>query len=225
MLATVMEDILHEAIERTIPEVIAEATHEVCDEQQRAALQHASTLVESAMPGSEEARSLAVSLSSSTETPQPSESIEASAPPVAEETSAVSTPITVQQEATPVQGQESQMEVQVQVEEVPQETGEGTTKDSEEERLKDRFIQGAIAPKLTMVEQQKLHQDGIYLVVATKVADNLFVTQLVHDTLTLKQQAEICQKEGEILITHNPDDYEAAHMNLDPQWLQEKIKL
>ena len=51
------------------------------------------------------------------------------------------------------------------------------------------------------------------------------MTQLIHDNLTLKQQAEICQKEGEILITHNPDDYEAAHMNLDPEWLQEQIRL
>ena len=57
------------------------------------------------------------------------------------------------------------------------------------------------------------------------MANNLFVTQLMHDSLTLKQQAEICQREGEILITHNPDDYEAAHMNLDPEWLQEQIRL
>ena len=82
----------------------------------------------------------------------------------------------------------------------------------------------AISPKLTTVEQRKLHEEGIYLEVATKVADNLFVTQLMHEMLTLKQQADICQKEGEILITHNPDDYEAAHMNLDPQWLQEQIR-
>ena len=177
------------------------------------------------MPECEEARSLAVSLSSSTEMPQPSEPVEASSPPEVEETSIVSAPITVHQEATPVQSEESAMDVEVQVEGVSQETGEGTTKDLEEERLKDHFIQGTIAPKLTTVEQQKLHQDGIYLVVATKMADNLFVTQLVNDMLTLKQQAEIRQKEGEILITHNPDDYEAAHMNLHPQWFQEQIRL
>ena len=95
----------------------------------------------------------------------------------------------------------------------------------EEERWKDHFIQGTIAPKLTTVQQQKLCQQGIYLVVDTKVADNLFITQLMHDTLTLKQQADIHQKEGEILITHNPDDYEAARMNLDTQWLEEQIRL
>ena len=52
----------------------------------------------------------------------------------------------------------------------------------------------------------------------------MFVTQLMHDHLTLRQQAKIRQKEGEILITHNPDDNEAAHMNLDPEWLQEQIR-
>ena len=50
---------------QTIPEVIEEVTHEVRNEQQRAALQHASVLVESARPDSEEARPLAVSLTSS----------------------------------------------------------------------------------------------------------------------------------------------------------------
>ena len=190
--------------------MIVEATQEVCEEQQRAALQHASVLVESAMPESEEARSLAVSLASSRETPQPLESLEASNPPVAKETSTVEVSATIPQEIPPAEMEGSQMEITVHVEAVTE--GEGTTM---EERLKDHFIQGTIAPKLTRVEQQKLHQEGICLVVATKVADNLFVTQLMHDTLTLKQQADICQEKGEILITHNPDDYEAAHMNLD----------
>ena len=228
VVGPIMEDILQEALEWTIPEVVVEAEQEMREERaalQRAVLQHASTLIESVMSGSEEAQSLAVSLSSSTDIPQPSEPVEASAPPGAKGTSTVSAPITVYQDITPVHSEESAMEVQVQVEGVPQEAGEGTIKDSEEERLKDPFIQGTIAPKLTTVEQQKLHQDGIYLIIATKVADNLFVTQLAHDTLTLKQQAEIRQKEGEILITHNADDYEAAHMNLDPQWLEEQIKL
>ena len=49
--------------------------------------------------------------------------------------------------------------------------------------------------------------------------------QLMHENLTVKQQAEIRPAEGEVLITHNPDDYEAAHMDLDTQWLEEQIKL
>ena len=67
ILGSVMEDILQEAIVQTIPEVIVEATHEIREEQQRAALQSAQVLVEGTMPGSEEARLLAVSLASSTE--------------------------------------------------------------------------------------------------------------------------------------------------------------
>ena len=59
-----MEDILQEAIVQSIPEVIEEVTHEVWNEQQRAPLQHASVLVESARPDSEEATPLAVSLTS-----------------------------------------------------------------------------------------------------------------------------------------------------------------
>ena len=108
------------------------------------------------------------------------------------------------------------MELSVQVEPTPG-GGETAAEDLEEERLKDRFIQGTIAPKLTVVQQEKLRKQGIYLVIATKVADNLFVTQLMHENLTVKQQAEIRRAEGEVLITHNPDDYEAAHMNLDTQ--------
>ena len=141
-----------------------------------------------------------------------------------EATSTVEISAAVPQEVPPAESQGSQMDVSVQIEAIP-EGGKTSSGDSEEERLKDCFIQLTIAPKLTAVRQQRLHQEGIYLVVATKVEDNLFITQLVHDTLTLKQQVDICQRDGEILITHNPDDYEAAHMNFDPQWLQQQIRL
>ena len=230
ILGSVMEDILQEAIVQTIPEVIVEATQEVREDQQREALQNAQVLVEGSMPGSEEARSLAVSLASS-EMPSSLEPAEPSDTPAAEEAPAVavsqaelhSTSMSATGEE--IQGEEGgSIEIAVQVEPIPG-GEEAAEEDSEEERLKDRFIQGTIAPKLTTVEQRKLRRQRIYLVVATKVADNLFVTQLMHDSLTLKQQADIRQEEGEILITHNPDDYEAAHMNLDPVWLQEQIRL
>ena len=226
ILGSVMEDILQEAIEQTIPEVIAEVTHEVLEEHERLALQHAQVLVEGAMPESDETRSLAVSLGSSTGAPPPFELSEAPQTSEAEETIFAGSSGAWGTIATEGTGGEKggSIEVSVQVEPTP-EGGETAAKDSEEERLKDRFIQGTIAPKLTVVEQEKLRKQGIYLVVATKVADNLFVMQLMHENLTVKQQAEIHQKEGEVLITHNPDDYEAAHMNLDPQWLEEQIKL
>ena len=226
ILGSVMEDILQEAIVQTIPEVIAEVTQEVREEQERLALQHTQVLQEGAMPQSEEARSLAASLGSSAGAPPPSELSEVPQISEAKETmvagSSEASGTTVTEGGRGEEG--GSMEVSVQVEPTPG-GGQTAAEDSEEERLKDWFIQGTIAPKLTVLQQEKLRKQGIYLVVATKVADNLFVTQLMHENLTVKQQAEICRAEGEVLITHNPDDYEAAHMNLDTQWLEEQIKL
>ena len=221
-----MEDILQEAIVQTIPEVIAEVTQEVREEQERLALQHAQVLVEGAMPQSEEARSLAASVGSSAGAPPPSELSEVPQISEAEETMVAGSSEALGTAVTEgARGEEGgSMEVSVQVEPTPG-GGQTAAEDSEEERLKDRFIQGTIAPKLTVLQQEKLRKQGIYLVVATKVADNLFVMQLMHENLTVKQQAEIRRAEGEVLITHNPDDYEAAHMNLDTQWLEEQIKL
>ena len=224
ILGSVMEDILQETIVQTIPEVIAEVTQEVREEQERLALQHAQVLVEGTMPQSEEARSLAASLGSSAGAPPSSELSEVPQTSEAEETMVAGPSEASGTAVTEGRGEEGgSMEVSVQVEPTP--GGGETAEDSEEERLKDRFIQGTIAPKLTVVQQEKLRKQGIYLVIATKVADNLFVTQLMHENLTVKQQAEIHRAEGEVLITHNPDDYEAAHMNLDTQWLEEQIKL
>ena len=218
ILGSVMEDILQEAIVQTIPEVIAEVSQEVREEQERLALQHAQVLVEGAMPKSDEARSLAVSLGSSAGAPPPFELSEAPQTSKAEQTIFTGSSGASGTAATEGSGGErgGSMEVSVQVEPMPG-GGETAVEDSEEERLKDQFIQGTTAPKLTVVEQEKLRKQGIYLVVATKVADNLFIMQLMHENLTVKQQAEICRAEGEVLITHNPDDYEAAHMNLDTQ--------
>ena len=226
ILGSVMEDILQEAIVQTIPEVIAEVSQEVREEQERLALQHAQVLVEGAMPKSDEARSLAASLGSSAGAPPPFQLSEVPQMSEAEETIVTGSSIASGTAATEGSGGEEggSMEVSVQVEPTPG-GGETATEDSEEERLKDQFIQGTIAPKLTIVEQEKLRKQGVYLVVPMKVADNLFVTQLMHESLTVKQQAEIHRAEGEVLITHNPDDYEAAHMNLDTQWLEEQIKL
>ena len=147
-----MEDILQEAIVQTIPKVIAEATHEIREEQQREALQSAQVLVEGSMPGSEEARLLAVSLAG-TEPPSSLQPAEAQDTPVAEETPAVVVPqaelpgasIPAIREEIPGEG-EGSMEIVVQVEPIP-EGGEAAEEDSEEERLKDCFIQGTIAPK------------------------------------------------------------------------------
>ena len=192
ILGSVMEDILQEAIVQTIPEVIAEVTHEVREEQERLALQHAQVLVEGAMPKWDEARSLVASLGSSAGAPPPFQLSEVPQTSEAEETIVTGSSGASSTAATEGGGGEKggSMEVSVQVEPTPGE-GETAAEDSEEERLKDRFIQGTISPKLTVVEQEKLRKQGVYLVIATKVADNLFITQLMHENLTVKQQAEI----------------------------------
>ena len=150
-----------EAIVQTIPEVIVEATHEIREGQQREALQSVQVLVEGSMPGSEEARLLAVSLASS-EVPPPLELSETRDTPEAEEAPAVVVPeIEPSSTSAPAVVEEVQdeegglMEISVQVEPIPK-GGEAAKEDFEEERLKDCFIQGTIAPKLTTVEQRKL---------------------------------------------------------------------
>ena len=125
ILGSVMEDILQEAIVQTIPEVVAEATQEVREEQQREALQSAQVLVEGSMPGSEEARSLAVSLASS-EMPSSLEPVEPSDTPAAEEDPAVTVSQAELHSASmsamgeEIQGEEGgSMEIAVQVEPIP----------------------------------------------------------------------------------------------------------
>ena len=148
-----MEDILQEAIVQTIPEVIAEVTQEVWEEQERLALQHAQVLVEGAMPQSEEARSLAASLGRSAGAPRLFELSEVPQTSEAEETMVVGSS---EASGTAVteggRGEEGgSMEVSVQVEPTPG-GGETAAEDSEEERLKDQFIQGTIAPKHIVVQ-------------------------------------------------------------------------
>ena len=142
-----MEDILQEAIVQTIPEVIAEVTHEVREEQESLALQRTQVLVEGAMPESDETMSLAVSLGSSTVAPPPFKSSEALQTSEAEKTifaGSSGAPGTVAMEGIGVEKGGS-IEVSAQVEPTL-EGGETVAEDLEEERLKDCFIQGIIAP-------------------------------------------------------------------------------
>ena len=116
-----MEDILQEPIVQTIPEVIAEVTQEVWEEQERLALQHAQVLVEGAMPQSEEARSLAASLGSSAGVPPPFELSEVPQTSEAEETMVVGSSEASGTAVTEGGGGEEggSMEVSVQVEPTP----------------------------------------------------------------------------------------------------------
>ena len=115
---------------------------------------------------------------------------------------------------------ETQVTVQVHVQEHVQDSGMDS-----DDSWADRLIQGNVAPKVTVVEQRIWKKNRIFLVTATPISDNLFVTQLVDGTMTLKEQAELRAKGAEILITRDPDAMQAAHMNLDVEWLQHQIRM
>ena len=55
----------------------------------------------------------------------------------------------------------------------------------------DSLIQGEIAPLLTIKEQEVMSKQGIYLVVATHVVGDVFVTQLAEKFLSKQEQREI----------------------------------
>ena len=55
----------------------------------------------------------------------------------------------------------------------------------------DRFIQGEIAPPLTRKEQVELARNGIFLVVATNITGELFITQLAEKYYTKEEQKDI----------------------------------
>ena len=88
----------------------------------------------------------------------------------------------------------------------------------ETERETDNLLQGEIAPLVTIKEQQEMNRQGVYLVTATHVIGDVFVTQLADKFLSKKEQKEIRQKGGDILISRTEDSHEVYQMskNLDP---------
>ena len=89
----------------------------------------------------------------------------------------------------------------------------------------DRLIQGDVAPELTVAVQKNLKRAGVFLVIATNVVNDLWTTQLVDGTLTIKEQRDIRSNKGEILITRDPDSYRVASLNLDVEWLQHQVRM
>ena len=79
----------------------------------------------------------------------------------------------------------------------------------------DRLLQGEIAPLLTKKEKQALSQQGVYLVIATHVLGDVFVTQLSDKYLTKQEQKEIRQKGGDLLISRTQDSHEVYQMSKD----------
>ena len=89
----------------------------------------------------------------------------------------------------------------------------------------DRLVQGDIAPELSVKVQKNLKRQGVFLVIVTHLMDQMYTTQLVDGTLTIKEQRDVRSKKGEILITRDPDAYRTASMNLDVEWLQHQIRM
>ena len=61
----------------------------------------------------------------------------------------------------------------------------------ETETETDNLVQGEIAPLLTIKEQDVLSRQGVYLVIATHVVGDVFVTQLADKFLSKQEQTEI----------------------------------
>ena len=110
--------------------------------------------------------------------------------------------------------------VQLQVEsisglvQVHQAREEEESTDSDGSDWSDRLVQGDIAPELSVKVQKNLKRQGVYLVIATHVVDQMYTTQLVDGTLTIKEQRDIRSKNGEILITRDPDAYRVSKYEL-----------
>ena len=72
-----------------------------------------------------------------------------------------------------------------------------------------------------------MRRQGVYLVIASHVVGNVFVTQLVDKFLSKKEQKEIQQKGGDILISRTEDSHEVYQMSkhLDPPTFRKRSKM
>ena len=55
----------------------------------------------------------------------------------------------------------------------------------------DSLLQGEIAPLMTIKEQEMLSKQGVYLLIATHVVGDVFVTQIAEKILSKQEQREI----------------------------------
>ena len=99
-----------------------------------------------------------------------------------------------------------QIESQAQVHQAEEESSESDL---------DRFIQGEIAPPLTKKEQIELAKKGIFLVVATNVVGDIFVTQLAEKYYSKEEQRDIRKRGGQILISRTEDTHDVYQMSKD----------
>ena len=80
----------------------------------------------------------------------------------------------------------------------------------------ERWTQGTVAPQLSIKKQRELAQQGVFLVVATPIAPNIFVTSLADPPLTIQEQRDIRKRGGQVLFSLTEDSYDISQMEVDP---------
>ena len=59
-------------------------------------------------------------------------------------------------------------------------------------------------------------QQGVFLVVTTPIAPNIFVTSLADPPLTIQEQRDIRKRGGQVLFSLTEDSYDISRMEVDP---------
>ena len=80
----------------------------------------------------------------------------------------------------------------------------------------ERWIQGTVAPQMSVKKQHELAQQLVYLVVATSIIPDIFVTSLADPPLTIQQQWDIKKRGGQVLFSLTEDSYDISRMEVDP---------
>ena len=117
------------------------------------------------------------------------------------------------------EGEDVQMEAQEEEREPAEvqihqtEAGNTEIQPEEESDDNDRWIQGEVAPPLTKKEQEEMAKKGIFLVVATNVVGDIFVTQLAEKYYTKKEQEDIRRKGGQLLISRTEETHDVYNMS------------
>ena len=188
LVTPIMEDLVQSAIAETIPELLAEARQEVQTELERAAVSEASVIMqEMVQEGQMAPTQVEAQLHPRTEA--------VSVPSAAEETQGLPEGGTATAEDLPA-GEDT----------------ESTPSDFDPER----WTQGTVAPQLSIKKQRELAQQGVFLVVATPITPNIFVTSLADPPLTIPEQRDIRKRGGQVLFSLTEDSYDISRMEVDP---------
>ena len=80
----------------------------------------------------------------------------------------------------------------------------------------ERWTQGTVAPQVSIKKQRELAQQGVFLVVATPITPDIFVTSLADPPLTIQKQRDIRKRGGQVLFSLTEDSYDILRMEVDP---------